>query len=321
MAARIIRFQEAINKYMITKSNFLADDNVNSMAPDFDYFVSIVFLSVVNSQKNKTTVSISSGYVMACGLEFITQMVRMNDRAYKYRKDMGQNKYNRIMMTYDHLAIYSMSKNVEQIYQLTNKDKVMKIYNICLKYMIDKLMNIMDTELFETTNEYITKTDVIRYDFKIDNPKKKLMGIKQAKQDKLLEWVKRKYGSLMSVAFVMSWMLTRNDDKMIPQLETIANHFGVMYKIVYDFEHLESDLNNATDISSNMVINYGIQDMFELYNESKVRFIEGCIMMEMYSNTIKEVIDVMETKIDHILDNTDVDMRSHLTLKATNGSS
>ena len=214
-----------------------------------------------------------------------------------------------------------MSKNVEQIYQLTNKDKVMKIYNICLKYMIDKLMNIMDTELFETTNEYITKTDVIRYDFKIDNPKKKLMGIKQAKQDKLLEWVKRKYGSLMSVAFVMSWMLTRNDDKMIPQLETIANHFGVMYKIVYDFEHLESDLNNATDISSNMVINYGIQDMFELYNESKVRFIEGCIMMEMYSNTIKEVIDVMETKIDHILDNTDVDMRSHLTLKATNGSS
>ena len=77
-----------------------------------------------------------------------------------------------------------------------------------------------------------------------------------------------------------------------------------MIKITYDFCNLEEDIAIGSTFTYNSVITLGLQESFEIFQNSKGKFVEGCMMLDIYTNTIKEVIDALENKIDLHIDNT-----------------
>jgi hypothetical protein len=76
-------------------------------------------------------------------------------------------------------------------------------------------------------------------------------------------------------------------------------------KVAYDFHNIDHDLEIAKKSSRNIVINLGIQESFELFDTHKQKYIEKSMMLEIHTNTIKEIIDILAARIDCFIDNTD----------------
>ena len=86
----------------------------------------------------------------------------------------------------------------------------------------------------------------------------------------------------------------------------------MLYKISKDFEIIESDiLNHNKKLSTNYVVNYGLQDSHEIYKENQQKFIEGAMTMGIYTNTIKEILNSIEQRVDYIIDQTSPDLASY----------
>lgn len=83
-----------------------------------------------------------------------------------------------------------------------------------------------------------------------------------------------------------------------------------MYKISKDFENLSADIKNSTTYSTNYVLNYGLQDGYEVFLNNKQKFIEESMVDDLYTNTIKEIIDTIEANVDMIIDQTSPDLKS-----------
>ena len=77
------------------------------------------------------------------------------------------------------------------------------------------------------------------------------------------------------------------------------------------FENLDHDISSAKDYSDNYIINYGLNEAYELFLDSKQKFIEESMLHDLYTNTIKEVIDLIELSVDTVIDNTSPDLKSN----------
>ena len=84
--------------------------------------------------------------------------------------------------------------------------------------------------------------------------------------------------------------------------------------IFEDFTNIDNDLEYAKNHTKNTIINNGFQNSFEIFIENKQKVIEGCIKQGIYTNTVKEIIDLMENKLDTVIDKSSPDLKSHYTL-------
>jgi geranylgeranyl pyrophosphate synthase len=198
---------------------------------------------------------------------------------------------------------------------ITDKDsasriQLSKLHKKIQTFIVKKLLDIARHEEFKG-DEKIHKTDVVRYRFSdknvINNKYRKLQMIDK---DKLIDYVERTYGSVCQCAFVCGWLLGFGDEKMINNLERLGTHLGLLIKLSTDFKNLERDLNNATTTSTNLIINYGIHECFRLFDDSKIKLLEGCLTLDIYNITIKEVIDHIEKTFDNHLKNSDLELVS-----------
>ena len=96
-------------------------------------------------------------------------------------------------------------------------------------------------------------------------------------------------------------------------LNSIGYKLGMIYAISNDFDSIEKDILNSdpkTKSSKNLIINLGIQESFVLYMETKSSFIEECMKLNLFTHTLKEVVDLFEEKVDKCLEQSSVDMKS-----------
>ena len=90
-----------------------------------------------------------------------------------------------------------------------------------------------------------------------------------------------------------------------------------------DFINIERDIEYAKDISYNMIANFGIHHCFTIFFEHKEKLIKGCMELDIYSHTMKEIIDYIEKCFDKCLNNTDLElasMYSSFTTATTNNT-
>ena len=57
-------------------------------------------------------------------------------------------------------------------------------------------------------------------------------------------------------------------------------------------------------------MNNGIQESFVLFMDLKTEFLEALFKHNLYTHTIKEVLDLLEDKIETILKKSNIDMKS-----------
>ena len=61
------------------------------------------------------------------------------------------------------------------------------------------------------------------------------------------------------------------------------------------------------------MINYGIQQAYEVFMNNKNLFIEECLTLDIYTGTIKEIIYYIERKVDQMIELTKPDLNSNFT--------
>jgi hypothetical protein len=322
--SRISRYQDSINKYMKTKSCIINLEPVMKkqmleIIEESDYASSIVLLTVLSSQNRKNKTSLH-GYYMGCGIELMMIMCKLIDNREYYLEKYSQEDIQKLILKLSTLVNMCLSQNVECIQKLVSKEKTLKMFHDSLKLLTEKLFNIMNTNNIKL-GETIKKTDLVKYTFKtVPKSKDKIMNLKQTDKESLMQFIKDKYISVCQSALLIGYLLGSGTEN-IKYLERMGEYLGIMIKISNDFKNIERDLQVSKDYTYNYVLNYGLQEAFELYMDNKTKLIEGCITCNLYSNTMKEILDVIEGQIDNILGKTKADLKSQYTLSISSSNS
>lgn len=309
---RITKYKESIIKFIKTKGN--PNGNLTSesldIVTDNNQIPSIILLTILNGQVKKKKMKSYHAYYMAFGISLMYSMAVVYDNLNFYEKKHNKNDIQNFLLQIPTLTSESLSQNIQTLSSNVDKTTILKIYHRISSYISKKMLDLSKYEKLNG-NEYVKKTDIIKYHFDnkdiIDTKYKKL---KKIDKDILIGYVERKYGSVCQCAFVAGWLLGLGDEKMVNNLERLGIYFSIILKLARDFENLEKDINNSENVSYNLIINYGIYECFSMFDNNKIKFIEGCLTLDIFSPTIKEIIDFVEKCFDEHLQKTDLELKS-----------
>jgi len=315
--SRISRYQDGILRYIKTKSIFAEmmekDETFLHFITTNNHMTSILLLTILNGQfkkKKNDRIKTHHGYYVASGIDVLSLIVDIFDNLTFYNEKYGEEKIKTYISTLIEKVYFCLTTGLDSMEEDMTDDATLKnIYEHVTVYAKTQLSFINDKEKLEGT-EKVKKTDVTTFKFDDIETLTKYKKLKRIDRDKLMEFIDKKYGALCRCSFVISWMLGLGDDKDIKLLEELGKYFGIMLKIVRDMENLENDINNAKIISTNFIVNYGIYESVVLFFDNKTEFIRGCMKLKIFSDTVKEIIDYLESKIDIGVNKAQIDMKS-----------
>jgi len=210
-------------------------------------------------------------------------------------------------------CVKSWNQNIEAVKRHLSETKVNKLYSQFINLLNDKIgiNGILSDSLIDSSNKL--KSDLHRFYFNDKNEELKdlFMKMKQIRQPILDTIVENKMGSLCELAISVGWFLGCGDENKYSRLVKAGRHFGFIYQISNDFSNIDQDLKNNDDgVTLNYVINCGIQESYEKFMDSKQKFIEEAMNLEIFSNTAKEMVDIIEEKVNNVIDQTSPDVKS-----------
>jgi len=285
--SRIERYQDGINNFIINKTNI--DEVTQKMIIESDHLLGIIMASLINLNTKKTNYKVH-GYYTAAAIDLILININLNDIS------LLNNIYTLFHTNFDIIK-----------FPVCN-DVSVKILKFGLTYLSAQLNNIFNHKKYEEQKR-IQKSDIMNISMDI-NIKSKIKELKIIKKEDLTSYLNDKYGTIGEIVFILGWIIGGGDIKadFMKELQLMGNKLGVIYKIARDFDKIEVDIQN--NYLFNIVLNNGIQDSFTLFMDLKIEFLEALFKHNLYTHTIKEVLDVLENKIDLILKKSNIDMKS-----------
>lgn len=313
--SRISRYQDNIDSFLkrkscITKMNNSNYNIVTNILDQCDHLSSLLLLTVLNSQCKKKHLKLVHGYFMACGIDIMMLLNRINDNRAQYEENHGKDKMINLKMELLQMITMCLTRNIDTVQSNMDKQTTLKISQACHNYLSGKIYDICKYDSF-VADKKMKKFDVMNYNF--DNKSSimtKLGKMYRIDKDTLVTYVESHYGNACKSAAVLGWLLGDGDEKSISTLEDIGSQFGMILKIQYDFVNLENDIKLCNKTTTNLLVNMGVQECHAMFMESKIKFIEGCMKLNIYTNTAKEMIDLIESKIDACLEKSTLDMKS-----------
>ena len=298
--SRIERYQESIEKFINNKNIISSDikDNIIKL----DHLSGIILASIITNNIKKSNFKVH-GYYMSSAIDLLYFIVEKQNN-----KSQDNNNILNLFNT-----VYQLFQlNIESL-KVSNKQEVnySKLISFIFSYLNSKLFNIVKKYDFAKIKK-TTKNDILNINYITDDLKNKLKSLIYICEEDLIKYINETYGNIGTLVFIIGWLLGGGDLKpeTLKDLQTIGENYGVLYKICIDFENIVKDINSNTTYCLNIVINMGIQESFTLFMTTKTKIIELCLLNNLYSHTIKEVIDLLETKIDKCLKSADIDMNS-----------
>jgi len=304
--SRIERHQESIEKFIISKNILL--NNIKEEILQKDHLSGIILASILNNNTKKSNFKIH-GYYMSVAIDLLYNIIKKQE---EYNLDNNNiAKYNDILYLLN--TIYSLLQlNIEGLKMPLNQEtNYSKIISFVFSYLNSKIYIISKKYDF-TAFKKMSKTDILNINYITNEIRNKLKILNQVSQEELMNYINETYGNIGSIVFIVGWALGGGDLKpeILKDLQIIGENYGILYKICIDFDNIIQDINKSSKYCLNTVINLGIQETFSLFMIIKTKIIELCLKNNLYSHTIKEVIDLLETKIDKCLKSAEIDMNS-----------
>jgi hypothetical protein len=301
--SRISRYQESLSKFIKNKNieSYFSDDfkeTIYNKLIDSDHLGGIIVSTLFNHNSKKTNFK-GHGYFIAIAVDILMIILDSNNRLNNQNLNLTIGLYKLIN---DNISIINTNKQEE----LNNI--IIKTY----EYFNQNIYDIIACEKIGPVTK-MQKSDLLNLKTITDPIYKKISSMNQYNKDDIITYVKKTYGKLGKLLFLISWMIGGGDTdkKTLKQIENIGELFGCLYKICIDFDNILNDINKDTNKDTkNIIVNIGIQESFAFFMETKSKFYEESFKMDIYTHTMKEVIDELETKIDKCLDNCTVDMKS-----------
>lgn len=321
--SRISRYQESIVRFVKTKSSYSdtikSNIEMENLINTNNHEPSIILLTVLSGLYKKKNMKSHHGYYVASGIDLLMLYVIINDNFTYYENKLEKENLKNILNQTPIHIFECLSQNIETVENSFEKDKITKIYRKINTFVHKKVLEITKYKEFVGI-DHVHRTDIIKYKFTDKNIiNSKYRKLKIIDKDILIDHIEMTYGSVCQCAFVIGWLLGLGDEKMINNLERLGTHLGFLIKLSRDFKNIERDINYSNnDVSMNLIINYGIHECFALFMESKIKLLEGCLTLDIYNITIKEVIDYIEKGFDCQLKNTNLEMESKYSSFSTN---
>lgn len=312
--SRVSKYIISIERFIKSKSCF-SDSIKNNPTIDKilslnDHISSIVLLTILNSQYKRKQIKLHNGYYAASSISLLASIAYIQDNIEYYDNLFGSTNVRNYITKAPIYAAKCISQTIESLETITEKEKVLRINHKVTDYMHKKLIELTEIETLTGTHP-VNKCDIMTYNF---NDKAtieaKYKTLKRIDRDQLLAYVDRKFGSIYQCGFVMGWLFGLGDDKTIPEYEKLGSSLGLLIKLANDFGNLERDIISNSTITHNLLLNLGVHECFALFIDNKIKLLEGCMVLDVYGVTIKEIIDHVEKLFDGHLKNTDIDLKS-----------
>ena len=307
--SRIERYQESINKFIKSKDIFPLD--IKELLLKRDHLCGIIFATLLNHNSKKTNFKVH-GYYIACAIDLLHELIEIIQR----RKEIEHNKFTQLV----YLVIQLVNLNLENIKVSQRQEEILnKIIFFAHSYIISKLSDITKQYEFQS-NKKVLKSDLLSISYIDKTIINKYKNLFKIEHDQILNYVTNTYGNVGDIVFVIGWAIGGGDRKpeLMKNLQSIGDKFGLLYKLCRDFEKIEEDIlnsnntnnNNLNKYSLNFVINDGVQETFILFMEIKTQLIEDCLSLNIYTHTLKEVLDELEKNVDKCLSSSSIDLKS-----------
>lgn len=321
--SRLSRYKEALNRFIKNRSCLfnteepLVQDNITIIydyVKNDDLTLPIMFLTLMNAHNKKNKISIQ-GYYTAVGIELLLVYLDIiEDHTFdtKYSKDIRCSVLNHILS----IANRSITQNLDSI-----KDNAGdKALEICVETMrlvnntinVDTLLCPHKLKLLDTP----LKTDIDKTYFK-DKPEylEKVKNYKSIDKDDLLIYLNKRAGCIVELVISLGWTIGGGSKKEIKKTKKMVKHLMMIYKIAQDFRNINEDIIKHNEYTTNLVINWGILQAYELFMTNKEKFIEAAMILDIYSNTINEVVTFLQQQVDFVLEESSPEMKSsHSTM-------
>lgn len=348
--------QKYINKRSCLRSYFNSVDKptemyeyIMNMINIDNFIIPTIFLTIVNSQNKKYNISMQC-YYSASAIMFYCVLSKFVANSSTIIAQFGATEYHNAINNLISSATYSINQNMKTI-KTNNHKNLLEMY-INLMHIHCRLVNtnyllrlptLVDTGEVNKKNKDINKwykknkksktvtdgTDPIQLANQekqevqnnvnngiVDTNETGLYKFKEVQDEDYNSYITKSLGCLCELAFTMGWIQGGGKLEDINLIGNISKYFTMIYKISNDFSTFEDDLNSNNIISSNHVINYGIQMSYNTYLENKYQFIEKCITSEIYTSTMQEIVTLIDKSVIALVDSISPDIMSTVSSNA-----
>lgn len=336
--SRVMQYKSSMKKF-INSENTISDnpykDSILKIMNDSEFYLSIPLLTIMNGLQRKNNFKSVHGYSIATGIELLNIFISILN----YKRDISDTISKYKIANIDAL-IFQLHSIIPLLYNETvelvspflstvheNNNDLIKTISCGTKQIHEKIEKIFSTianlEIPES-KKISSKTDLKNFHFKKNYDDEDIQKINVYPKDFIIKYISDTYGNICKLILIISWILGGNSIDMINNLERLGIHFCLLYKIAYDFENLNKDMDRCISgkITFNYIINCGMQSGFDLFDESKKKFFEGIIAMGISSTTIKELVDIMTEKVTNAIEQSSPDIiksdTSSQTIKSNN---
>lgn len=315
--SKISKHRENISNFILTKccfSSIMEKDFLKDFIESDYILFPIALISVFSTQIKKNKVKSFHTLHAASALFLMIMLIIIDENKKYYENKYGENNIKKIKNQATIFIFESIAQNIKTMENTLGLDISSKAQKKISSVLHDKLLLLTENNI-KNNNLKIKRSDIIKYKFDDkDIIDKKYKNLKRIDKEELEKYINDKYSSIGQCAFLFGWLFGMGSDnqKMVDSISRIGSSFGILIKLISDFCNLENNIKitNDNEISYNYVVNYGIHESFRLYDENKVKFIEGCITNELFSSSIKELIEKIDKTYDRCLKNTDLELQS-----------
>jgi hypothetical protein len=315
MATRFSLYQNSIRKFIAGQSiitTYQFKEQLIKIMENSEFILPITLLTIMNGQQKKNKLKLVHGYEMATGIELLIILVDLLKHKKKLISTKRFNFNDRIIdslhMSLVSLINLSFNRNIDSIKLHHEPEDIIKIFTVGSEQINEKtnkiVSSIMSLEFPEGTKK-ISKSELKKFHFKNTNVNDQVYKIKSLPRDFIIKYTDNTFGNICKLSLILGWIIGGSPHDMINNLDRLGHHLGILLKIAYDFENIDDDIETClqNNLSLNYVVNFGLQESFELFDESKKKFNEGLLTLGITSPTIKEFLDILENKVNIALDN------------------
>jgi hypothetical protein len=322
--SRLIRYKESLSRFINEKSSILKSLPDDSVIPhmqhkikDSDYILSILFLTTMNSQ-NKRNKVLMQGYYIASGIEMLQLLLDLIEHEHDIVEKYNQNIYHKLTNFLIIISQKMVCMNLDSVKRFLSPEltgtvflNIMSHYNDAISY------NTLFRENLIEVTDGAPHQDLLRWYIKDDTElQNKFSELKQVNRESLTNYINNKIGTLCELAVCLGWMIGCGEDKDLSKVKKISKYFTMFYALSKNFMTIEEDIKNSKNrICLNYVVNFGLQDSYELFMYNKEKFIEETMILDIYTSTVKEIVDYVESRVDQIIDKTEPDLKSNWSVK------
>lgn len=307
--SRSQKYKECLSKFIKDK-NDLTSPLINDKIKQDDLIFSIVLLTTMNSQNKKNKYS-TQGYYAASTLVFIkilTDLIEDNQK-------IPQQEFIKLIAQLEHNILKLIQQNINCLKNvITNNDSTGTIVSNATEVFLNYKTASLNMYGLTYDYEQIKSNDIVKWYIK-DNEQqlKNFNSIKVCTKDSLNKMITQKINVISEYAFSLGWVLGGGDYNDINTIKKISLTFSFIYKLSTDYENFENDLTNK--YQKNYVIIHGLQNSYNDFLHYKQKFIEEAMNINIFTNTLEEIIKEIEIKIDNVLDKTSPDIKSMCSSK------